>query len=58
MYIISLPPTFAGLVLCLFFNVIAVTVCWIRGGGKCFIVYMYKPLRLLNILYGFLFKNF
>lgn len=25
---------FSGIVLCLVFNVIAVTVCWIKGGGE------------------------
>ncbi|KAG6389682.1 hypothetical protein SASPL_151155 [Salvia splendens] len=24
-----------GIVLCLLFNVVAVTICWIKGGGKC-----------------------
>lgn len=36
--ILSLFLYIAGIVLCLVFNVIAVTVCWIRGGGKlCFL---------------------
>lgn len=29
-------PVIAGIVLCLVFNVIAVIVCWIKGGGKLF----------------------
>lgn len=36
---------FAGIVFCLAFNVIAVSVCWIRGGGE---LLLFRPYKLLN----------
>ncbi|KAI7982903.1 Secretory carrier-associated membrane protein 4 [Camellia lanceoleosa] len=41
---------FEGIVLCLVFNVIAVIVCWIRGGGQKFFGEMQNMVQELKNL--------
>lgn len=38
---------FSGIVLCLVFNVIAVIVCWIKGGGELFLLLTIHPMKFV-----------